>query len=241
MEDFNQEDNSAIVDDEKVYGNPTKAVPVPPPNVGLEDKHSVVNELLEVSDQSQINTSVINSFLDVSKRRDSQYDMIDQMCDDSMPSAILEQYTEDATATNEDGKVVWITSDDSITQKSCTYILDSFQVNDNIYKWANSMIKYGDVYLKLFRKSEYEDDPIFGNKKLLKESKKGSLKEDINVHINKEDDHFVNYAEMVDNPATSFELREQIEQLGYECEETDESETGDVYTLPTFVLRIKMK
>lgn len=43
------------------------------------------------------------------------------------------------------------------------------------------------------------------------------------------------------SPATSFELKEQIESLGYECEETDESETGDVYTLPTFVLRIKMK
>lgn len=43
------------------------------------------------------------------------------------------------------------------------------------------------------------------------------------------------------SPATSLELREQIEQLGYKCEETDESETGDVYTLPTFVLRIKMK
>lgn len=43
------------------------------------------------------------------------------------------------------------------------------------------------------------------------------------------------------SPATSFELKEQIESLGYECEETDESETGDIYTLPTFVLRIKMK
>lgn len=43
------------------------------------------------------------------------------------------------------------------------------------------------------------------------------------------------------SPVTSFELKNKIEALGYECEETDESETGDEYTLPTFVLRIKMK
>ncbi len=192
----NQE--NAIIDDKSVYGNTTKAVPVPEPNIGLEDKHSVVNDLLSVSEQSQINTSVINSFLDVSKRRDLQYDAIDQMCDDSIPAAILELHTEDSTASNEDNNVVWVTSDDSIIQKTCAYILDSFQVNKNIYKWANSLIKYGDVYLKLFKKSEYDIDPIFGDKKL--------LKEDINVHINKDNDHFVNYAEMVDNPATVFEL-----------------------------------
>lgn len=89
-------------------------------------------------------------------------------------------------------------SDDSDIQKTCTFYLDSLQVNKNIYKWANSLIKYGDVYLKLFRKSEYEVDPIFGEKKL--------LKEDIKVHINKKSDHFVNYVEMIDNPATMFEL-----------------------------------
>ena len=190
--------DSAIVYDKNIYGNVAKATPIPQPNIGLETDHSVINDLIETSDQSLINTSVINSFLDVSKQRDRQYAIIDEMCDDSIPSAILEQYTEDTTATNEDNKVVWITSDDPIIQKACTYIINSFQVNKNIYKWANSLIKYGDVYLKLFRQSEYDNDPIFKDKK--------QLNEDINIHLNKENDHFVNYAEMVDNPATMYEL-----------------------------------
>ena len=211
MEDNNQD---AIVDDEKVYGKKTVAVPTPSPNIGLEDEHSVVNDILSVSDSSQIDSSVLNSFLDVSKRRDSQYKIIDQMCDDSIPSAILELCTEDTTSTNDDNKIVWATSDDPLIQKTTNYILESFQVNKNIPKWANSLIKYGDVYLRLYRESEYKSDPIFDNKVSKGKSKK-SLNEDINVHLNKKGDHFVNYAEMIDNPATMFELTRFGKTAGY--------------------------
>ena len=200
-------ENKAIVDDEKIYGSPTKAVPVPEPNIGLEDKHSVVNEILEVSDSSQVNTQVLNEFLDTSKRRDNQYDLIDEMCNDSIPAAILELCTEDTITSNEDNNIVWVTADNPTIQKTCTFILDSFQVNKQIPKWANSLIKYGDVYLKLFKRSEYDPDPIFGDKKL--------LKEDLKVHLTKENDHFVNYAEMVDNPATMYELTRLGKTAGF--------------------------
>ena len=216
------EDNDAIVYNDNLYGKNTKAEPIPKPNIGLEDNHSVVDDILEVGDQSQINTSVINSFIDVSKRRDTQYATIDQMCDDSIPSAILEQYTEDTTATNDENRVVWIESDDPKIQKISTYIIDSFQVNKNIYKWANSLIKYGDVYLKLFRQSEYDFDPIFNKSK--------SLNEDINIHLNKENDHFVNYAEMVDNPATMYELMRFGKTAGFiktHIQATDPTNTID--------------
>lgn len=200
-------ENKAIVDDEKIYGRPTKAVPAPEPNIGLEDKHSVVNEILEVSDSSQVNTQVLNEFLDTSKRRDNQYDLIDEMCNDSIPAAILELCTEDTVTSNEDNNIVWVTADNPTIQKTCTFILDSFQVNKQIPKWANSLIKYGDVYLKLFKRSEYDPDPIFGDKKL--------LKEDLKVHLTKENDHFVNYAEMVDNPATMYELTRLGKTAGF--------------------------
>ena len=207
MED---QENKAIVDDKKIYGNPTKAVPVPEPDIGLEDKHSVVSEMMGVSDSSQINTQVLNGFLDTSKRRDNQYDLIDQMCNDSIPAAILELCTEDTVTTNEDNNIVWVTSDNPIIQKSAELVLKSFQVNKNIPKWANSLIKYGDVYLKLFKKSEYDPDPIFK-----KDDKKKLLKEDIKVHLTKDEDHFVSYAEMVDNPATMYELTRLGKTAGF--------------------------
>lgn len=224
MEDFNQEDNKAIVDDEKVYNRPTKAVPAPQPDIGLEDKHSVVNEILEVSDSSQVNTQVLNEFLDTSKRRDNQYDLIDEMCNDSIPAAILELCTEDTVTSNEDNNIVWITADNPTIQKTCTFILDSFQVNKHIPKWANSLIKYGDIYLKLFKKSEYDPDPIFGNKQL--------LKEDLKVHLTKENDHFVNYAEMVDNPATMYELTRLGKTAGFiQTHLTEKSKQNDFVQL----------
>lgn len=43
------------------------------------------------------------------------------------------------------------------------------------------------------------------------------------------------------SPISSLEMKQQIEQLGYECEETDESEIEDPYSLPSYTLRIKMK
>ena len=222
--------DKAIIDKEKVYGNKTKAVPVPQPDVGLEHEHSVVHDLLSVSEQSDIDTSVLNSFLDVSRQRDKQYSVIDQMCQDSIPSAILELYTEDTTATNDENQVVWATSSDPTIQKTCKFILDSFQVNKNIYKWANSLIKYGDVYLKLFKRSEFdadkakeEDDDKLritesSKKELLTESidgEKEQLNEDINLHLTKTEDHFVNYAEMVDNPATIYELTRYGKTAGF--------------------------
>ena len=43
------------------------------------------------------------------------------------------------------------------------------------------------------------------------------------------------------SPIASYEMKQKFEQLGYECEETDESETGNAYDLPSYTLRIKMK
>ena len=43
------------------------------------------------------------------------------------------------------------------------------------------------------------------------------------------------------SPIASYEMKQKFEQLGYECEETDESETGDAYDLPSYTLRIKMR
>lgn len=182
----------------KLYGKTIITVPKPEPEIGLENEHSVINDILDATDSSQIDTSVLNSFIDVSRNRDNVYKLVDQMCQDPIPAAILELFTEDTTATNDNKEIVWVTSDDAKVQKTANLYLKAFQVNKNIYKWANSLIKYGDVYLKLFKQSEYDIDPIFDKKK--------NLNEDINLHIDKGDDHFVNYAEMVDNPATVFEL-----------------------------------
>lgn len=190
--------------DTQFVGKKIQPTAVPKPDIGVLDQHSVISDILDSADSSQINTSAINAFLDVARARDEQYTIIDQMCQDSIPSAILELYAEDSTATNDNKEVVWVTSDTPLIAESVRYILESLQVNKHIYKWTSSLVKYGDVYVRLFRESECDSDPLFSTTR----GKNKSLNEDINIHVTKPDspDHYANYVEMVDNPATTFEL-----------------------------------
>lgn len=204
-------ENSAISKNNKMLGKKTKAVPMPTPEIGIDDEHSVISEILDSSESTILDTQVLNSFLDVATSRDQQYSIIDQMCQDSIPAAALAFYTEDATTTNENKQVVWAVSNNPTIQKTVTFILESLQVDKNIYKWANSIIKYGDVYLKLFRESDYKDDPIFK----LNDNDKKQLNEDINIVLHKDEDHLVYYVEMVDNPATMFELTKFGKTAGF--------------------------
>ena len=158
-----------IVNDKKVYDNPIKSVPVPEPEIGIDSKNSVTQQILKSDDTTPLNTTLLNSFLDVSRSRDIQYDIIDQMCQDSIPSAILESFSEDATTTNENKESIWCVADDPKIAKTVQFIIDSLQLNKNIHKYTTSFIKYGDVYLKLYKQSDYSTDPYLIHAKIKKD------------------------------------------------------------------------
>ena len=79
-------------------------------------------------------------------------------------------------------------------------------VDKNIYKWVHSLCKYGDCYFRLYRESDLGEDDLFNvvTKRGRKKSK--SLNEAVNVKVYSQNDHYVNYIEMVPNPAEVFEL-----------------------------------
>jgi len=72
-----------------------------------------------------------------------------------------------------------------------------------MYRWANCLIKYGDVYLRLYHESEYEEDDLFDDEET---GKKKTLNEDVVLTTYKKSDNFVHYMSMVNNPAEMFEL-----------------------------------
>jgi len=106
-------------------------------------------------------------------------------------------------------------------------------VDKNAYMWMHSLTKYGDLYLRLYRQSDYEKDSLFGNdakneKESLNESlkekdealdksseKNDMLKEDVNVVIHDRNDHYVNYVESIPNPGEMFELTKFGKTMGY--------------------------
>lgn len=222
--DKSKVDDTAVVKDETAYNKKIKSMPKPEHGIGIDLNQGIATNVATAGESSQIDLSVINSFTQVSQRRDQLYKLLDQMCEDSIIAAILETYAEDATEYNDAGQIVWCESDKPEVAKYISYLLESMQVDKNIYKWVYSLCKYGDLYLQLFRNSEYNEDTFFTTskdfdykvtpKQNLNENKQ-DLKEDVNINLYSKKDLYVHYIEMVSNPAEMFELTRFGKTSGY--------------------------
>lgn len=193
---------TAFINDDPSYGSTIKAVPTPEKEIGIDLSNSVIDKVMDTIETNKVDMSAIESFTQVSQSRDRIYDILDDMGNDSTIAAVLETYAEDATEPNDKGNIMWCESDDSDVIKFVTYLLEALNVDKNMYKWAYSLCKYGDVYLRLYRESDYDSDLLFGKKK----HKKSHLNEDIKINYYGNNDRYVHYLEMVPNPANVFEL-----------------------------------
>ena len=200
------EDAVAYEDGTDIYGKNPVAKPAPGKNIGIDIDGEFYDNIIDAGISSSLDVAKIQSFTQVSHNRDTTMQLLDTMAEDSTISAVLEVYAEDATETNDNGDIVWVTSSKSEIVKFITYLLDTMNVNKNIYKWVYSLCKYGDVYLRLYRQSEYEDE-------LFKEKK--SLNEDVILKAYAKSDKFAHYVEMVPNPAEMFELTRLGKTYGY--------------------------
>lgn len=203
--------NTAFINDEQSYNSPIKNKPIPEKNIGIDTKEILFDNIANAGLSSQLDVSALESFTQVSQSRDQMYAMLDTMSQDSIVSAVLETYAEDATEYNDSGRIVWAESTDADVAKYITYLLDTIGADKHIYKWVYSLCKYGDLYLKLFRESE-SDDLLFK-----KEDEEGpkNLNEDVNLKVYSKNDRYTHYIEMVPNPAEIFELTKFGKTYGY--------------------------
>ena len=199
---------TAFVNDEKIYNSPIKNKPMPERNIGIDTHEVLLDNIANAGLSSQLDISALESFTQVSQSRDQIYALLDTMSRDSIVSAVLETYAEDATEYNDDGRIVWVESSDSDVVKYITYLLDTIGADKHMYKWVYSLCKYGDLYLKLFRQSESED-------LLFKDNKDRNLNEDVNLKTFSKNDRYTHYIEMVPNPAEIFELTKFGKTYGY--------------------------
>lgn len=214
-------------------GTKIKAVPIKSVEVGVDTTKNFERNILNAAINSVLDISKLEGFSTVSQTRESIYKILDSMGNDSMISSILETYAEDTVESNEQGKIMWCESSDSDVAQYVTYLLDSMNVDKHLYGWTYNLIKYGDIYLRLYKESDYGEDLLFGtdsentsktlNEELgaddehytmsetikqeqEKEKKKDNLKENINIITHKDNDHYVHYIEAVANPGDMFEL-----------------------------------
>ena len=201
---------TAFVNDEQSYNSPIKSQPKPEKNIGIDTKEVLFDNITNAGISSQLDISALESFSQVSQSRDQMYAMLDTMSNDSIVSAVLETYAEDATEYSDNGRVVWVESADGEVAKYITYLLDTIGADKHIYKWVYSLCKYCDLYLKLFRESE-SDDLLFARD----EDKDNTLNEDVNIKTFSKNDRYTHYVEMVSNPAEMFELTKFGKTYGY--------------------------
>lgn len=224
----------------------TKISPTPKENVeiGIDTDETIYQNILSAAINEVLDISKLEGFSNISQTREGIYKTLDSMSNDSIVSSILETYTEDTVQTNEYGNIMWCESSDPDVAKYVTYLLDSMGVDKHLYGWTHSLLKYGDLYLRLYRQSDYEEDALFSEQtsqqsKILTEKieqlkaddeyeamsdyikeevakeKNDSLKEDVNLIVHKKDDHYVHYIEAVANPGEMFELTRFGKTAGY--------------------------
>lgn len=206
MSNNNIEDSVYLTDD-SIYGNRIKKVTPEgkESDVGISDV--MYDNIIQSGINSTIDLSGINSLSQQATTRNEMYNIYDTMCEDGQISAVIKTYAEDATQRNTEGNIVWATSNDSNIAYLINYYIDSLNIDKNIYKWAYSLCKYGDLYIRLYRESEY-DDAIFGKKNR-------NLTEDVKIKAFKKNDKYAHYVEMVTNPAEMFELTKFGKTVGF--------------------------
>ena len=195
----------------------------------IDTKNILVDNIIEAGLNSKLDMAALESFTSISNARDQVYQLIDTMAQDSSVAAILRTYAEDVCEPADNGHVIWCEANDPKISKFVNYILNIMNADKNMYSWTYSLLKYGDVYLRLYRESDYKDElfkaehvnQAYSARNVLNESyekkkeKSENLDEAVRLNMHAALDPYSYYVELVDDPGTMFELTKFGKTYGY--------------------------
>ena len=212
--------NARILNGIRVRGDPQKSG-----DIGVEVDNDIATTLLEDSDVEQQILSTINKFRELSSNRNEQYDAFDEMEKDSIISAAIRMYADDATQYNLDGNVIWAESDEPNISDFANRLIDVLKLNENAWFHIYNLVKYGDLYLETFY-----DDEIPGSRT----NNGNHLSYGTSVMQHAVGARMEEYVEMVNNPATIFDLRKMGKTQGFivmEDIDDNRSNAGQAYNI----------
>lgn len=241
MSDLETIETISIQPDENLFNKKITPTPAPAEEIGIDLDNTVLQNIVDTIETSQFDVNSLNSFTQVSRNRNEIYNAIDYMVQDATLASVIETYSEDVTDSNDNGDIVWVESDNPNAGKFVNYLLNALNVNKNIYKWAHCLCTYGDVYLRLYRESEY-DDILFDKKdKAIKKKSRKNLTEDVIIKAYSKNDNYIHYLEMAPNPAQLFELTRFGKTAAYvktdilATQQNGNATTGNFGTATTFL------
>lgn len=175
--------------------------------IGIASKNNTLpSELEDVVDAGNfVDTTAFQQFRTLGSDRNEQYRMYDEMSTDSIIAAALELYSDDATQYNTKGQIIWVESEDPTIAQWGNRLIDNLQLNDNAWSYVYCLVKYGEVYLQLFKDDEIDDDPL---------SKRLGYT-DIDIMKNRKGSVLEEYIEKVPNPARLFDLSSRGKTVGF--------------------------
>ena len=218
----------------QLVGNQVKPVTLDDTTtLDIDTKKILVDNIIEAGLSSVLDISKLEAFTSVSNSRDQIYQLIDTMAQDSSVAAILRTYAEDVCEPADNGHVIWCEANDTNISKFVNYMLNIMNADKNIYSWVYALLKYGDVYLRLYRESDYADELFKPERVENVYSTRSRLTEDINLYdketneqeeqlaeavrlkMHSQTDPYSYYVEMVDDPGTMFDLTKFGKTYGY--------------------------
>ena len=191
------------------YSNKVEPIPYPDRVRDIDVNNNIYDNIIDAQDKGTLDMSAIQSFTSISRSRDQVYALLDTMAEDPIISSALEIYSSDITEPNDQGKIIWAESKDEKISNAVTQILDSLNADKNLYAQAYSLCKYGDLYLRLYRKSEFDEEAKKEVQKLnesISDEEKKKLMEAVILKIYSKNDRYADYAEQEKNPANVFDL-----------------------------------
>jgi hypothetical protein len=199
----------------------------------IDVKNTLVDNIIEAGLTSKLDIASLENFTSISNARDQVYQLIDTMAQDSSVAAILRTYAEDVCEPADNGHVIWCESNDPNISKFVNYMLNIMNADKNMYSWTYALLKYGDVYLRLYRESDYADtiftpdnvNRAYSARNTLNEAfeelseekaeNTEKLDESVRLNVRSVADPYSYYAELVDDPGTMFELTKFGKTYGY--------------------------
>ena len=190
------------------------------PEIGIDTGKNLTSSVIAAAQVGALDISSIDALTSSAQTREQVYELLDSMAQDDVVSAILEVYAEDSVQQNDNGDSIWIEASDPNVLDYTTWLLDSLNVEKHLNQWAYCLVTYGDCYVRLFRKSDREQDELFKNNKhnrKLNEAvdKKEPLQEDAKLVVYQDNDPYETYVEMVPNPGEMFDLQKFGKTYGY--------------------------
>ena len=190
-----------------------------------------------------IDYSAFNKFTSLASDRKTQYEAYDNMTNDTIISSALEMYADDASQYDNQGRLIWAESENADLVDYIDKLLDNLNIGKMLWAIYYNLALYGDVYLRLFKKTnDIYDKDIYPYKNFYDDM-------NLNEGINEEDEKELNenildigakylpYVELVDEPENVYDLVKNGKTVQYAYVDTNTNtdnsmSSGSVTLLP---------